>query len=122
LLNTRQSRHAETTAERADVDHHVDLCRAVVNGTPGLVVFDIGRRRPEGKTGNRTHTCGAAAQQSRCEGYPVRVDADGRKAVLARLGAELFNLLLRGVGFEQRVIDQRRDAVRHLVAGIQPEP
>ena len=49
--------------ERADVDHHVDLGRAVEDGPPRLVVLDVGGGRAERKADHRADADAAAAQQ-----------------------------------------------------------
>src|SRR5439155_25855175 len=51
-------------------------------------------------------------QEARAERDPRGVDADGGKAVLARLPAERLDLLAGRLGLEKRVIDAARDIAR----------
>src|SRR6185295_702684 len=46
--------------ERADIDDHVDLSRAVEDRTTRLVALDVSRRRAEWKPDNGTHAHAAA--------------------------------------------------------------
>ena len=49
-------------------------------------------------------------EQARRETHPGGLDANGGEVILRRLGAELFDLRLRRVGLQQRVVDERRDS------------
>ena len=71
--------------ERADVDHHVDLGRAVEDRAPGLVVLDVGGGGAQRESDDRADADARAAQQLRRERDPGGIDADGREVELRRL-------------------------------------
>ena len=53
---------------------------------------------------------------------PRRVDTDGRELELRRFGAQLLDILARGIGLEERVIDHRRDAGRRAAGRVHTDP
>ncbi len=133
LLRAPASRHGAATAsmsrsdqpqiarlERADVDHHVDLARAVEDRSPRLVVLGVRRRGAQRKTHHRADLDRRLAQQPRAFGHPGRVHADAGKPVLGRLPAECLDVRPRRVGLEQRVVDHRRDAAVAPPAACSP--
>ena len=83
--------------QRADVDHHVDFPRAVVDGAARLVPFHVGGRRPEREADDRADTDARPRQQACGSCHPRRIDADGRKLELRRLAAQILDLPARGV-------------------------
>ena len=108
--------------EGADIYHHVDFPRAVVNDPACLVLLHVCRRCAERKPDDRADTGGAAAKQPRAERDPGCVDAHRREAEFTRFPAELFDFLAGRVGLQQRVIDQRCYVRGHLLAGVQAQP
>ena len=57
--------------QRADVDHHVDLGRAVEDRPPRLVVLDVGGRRAQRKPDDGTDADAGAAQQRAPQSRPT---------------------------------------------------
>ena len=95
--------------QRADVDHHVDLERAVEDRAPRLVVLDVGAssRRAGTRRPSRRRRRVPRSSRAACRD-PGRVDAHGREVELGGLAAQLLDLGPRRVRLEQRVVDHRR--------------
>ena len=108
--------------QRADVDDHVDLRRAVEDGPPRLVGLDVRSRRAQRKPDDGADADAAAAQERRGGGDPGRVHAHRREVELRRFPAELLDLRPRRIRLQQRVIDHRRDAARRSAGRVHPEP
>ena len=66
--------------------------------------------RAEREADDRAHLDRRVAQQLGAQRDPGRVDAHRREAVLGRLLAQLDDLVARGLGLEQRVIDAGANA------------
>ena len=96
----------------ADVDDGVDLAGAVEDRALRLVPLHVGGRRAQREADHRAHADAAAGEQPRAQGDPGRVHAHRREPELRRLAAEVLDVLTRGVGLEQRVVDHRRDTRR----------
>src|SRR5512140_3179524 len=101
--------------ERPDVDDHVDLAGAVADGAPRLEGLDLARRGTEREADHRGDGDVRAAQVVGRPADPGRVDADGREAMLLRLGAQLVDLGRRRVGPKERVVDVVRQVARDVV-------
>ncbi len=86
------------------------------------VLFDVWRGRAEWKSDHRAHAYATAPQQFRAKRDPGGIDAHGGEVKLRRLATQLLDLAGRGIGLEQRVIDQRRDFAVTATVGVQPQP
>ena len=94
--------------------HHVDLARALAHRLARLVRLRGRRHRAEREADDRAHHDVGAGEHRLAQRYPRRVHAHRREVVLARLLAQLDDLVARGLGLEQRVVDQLREIGRHL--------
>lgn len=102
--------------ERADVDYHVDLARAVAQCKPGLVHLRLGQIRAEGKPDDRADfdvgACPAssgAGQRGGSAAHVAGVHANRPEPELARFAAETGDVAGGGFGLEQSVVNQRGD-------------
>ena len=103
--------------QRADVDHHVDLARAVEDRAPRLVALDVGGRRAERKPDDRADADAAA----RAAAAPHSATQVGLTQTVANLNCAASRhsssmSCARRVRLEQRVVDHRRDAGRRAAA------
>jgi uncharacterized repeat protein (TIGR01451 family) len=96
--------------ERADVQHHVNFGRAVLDSKLRLVSLHLRRGRAEGEADNGTHRHVAALEQVGAQRHVGAVDADRGEVVLARFPAQLRDFGGAGVRLEQRVVNQPGDA------------
>ncbi len=95
--------------EGTDVEDHVHLACALLDGELGLERLGLRRVRAQREPDDGADLDVRTGQHVRTELDPRRVDADAREAVLLGLGAELADLILRGVGLESRVVDETCD-------------
>ena len=95
--------------------------RAAVSASARLTAVELA---PSGKPDHRADLHRRARQFGRRHRNPVRIDADAGEGVFPGFGAQAEDVVARGLGFEQRVIDQRGDlgidarqtrAARHAV-------
>ena len=84
----------------------VNLLRTVVNGRLGFKPLGVGGHRAERKADHAGDLHIRPFQKMPRLGDARAVDADGEKLVLARLGAELFDVLGGGVGLQHRVVNE----------------
>ena len=91
--------------ELADGQNHVELARAQADERGSLLAQRGNQRSAEGKADDRADGNAGAGEQADGGGRPDGIDQDAGKAVAGGLGAEGLDLLARGVGLEQRVID-----------------
>ena len=96
-------------AQRADVLHHVDLLRADAQSGFGFGHFGFGGGGAQRKSDHGADLDGRSGQLGGDQRHPVRIDADAGETVLARFAAHLEDVVARGVGPEQRVVDQPGD-------------
>ena len=135
LLSTFDSRHADVTARMS----RSTRCRSPDFNAPTLMTMSISRapskiaRRvsycfvsavvaPSGKPDDRAHRDRAPPHQPRTGGHPRRVHADAGEAELRRLAAERFDLALRRVRLQQRVVDHRRHVAGTASDGMETKP
>ena len=85
------------SAKSADVDHHVDLRRAGMNGVARLIGFHQFGSRAQGKSGDGADFYLRRLQLRRGEADPVRIDTNAEEAVLHRLLAQTGNIATCGV-------------------------
>jgi len=134
LLTAPASRHGTVTAsmspfdepeiagfERADVDDHVDLTRAVEDCPPRLVVLHVGRGGAErNPTTDVTFTVSLAARARRA---PPRWGSHTPWRNRIRRLAQSVSMSRRvAIRPEQRVVDHRGDASAAPPAACQPKP
>jgi hypothetical protein len=84
--------------ERAEVDDHVDLARALADRVAGLVGLGGRRHRAEREADDAAHHHVGAGQERLAQPDPRGVDAHRREAVLLGLGAQRHDLVAGGVG------------------------
>jgi len=70
--------------ERANVNHHVDFGRAVVDGAEGFKHLHVGRGGPEREANDGADLDRRAVEQLRAQFHPAGVDAHRGEVVLAR--------------------------------------
>ena len=104
--------------EGAHVDDHVDLAGAVEHGAARFVPLDVGSGGAERESDHGTDANTAPRERPGAQRDPHRVDADGRETELRGLAAQLFDLLTRGIGLQQGVIDHRRHTCRGATGGV----
>ncbi len=91
--------------ERADVDDHIYLGRAVADGLLGLEHLALGRGSAQRKADHGADQHVAALQQLGAQLDVGGVDAHRGKVVFAGLVAQLGYLVLGGVGLENGVVN-----------------
>ena len=120
LLDVLADRVVVAREERADVDDHVDLLRAELDGVGGLEDLGRGGARTEREAhhGADLHV-GAVelAELVDAEADPVRVDAHRGEAVFDSLFAEADDVGAGGGGLEGRVVDVASES-----AGVHGKP
>lgn len=92
--------------ESTDVEDHVHFVCTLPDGEPSLERLGLRRVRAQREPDDRADLDVRTGQQVRAELDPRRVDADRSEPVFLGLGAELADLILRGVGFESCVVDE----------------
>src|SRR5579884_3724319 len=100
-----------TIAESADVEHHVDLARAVAQR--GLRLGELGFRRhgAEREAYRRAGTDAGPGEFRRDNGNPIGVDADRCEAVLEGFGADADDVTPGRVGAQNGVINEGGNGV-----------
>ena len=85
-------------AQRADVYHHVDFLRARAQGGFGFGDLRFGGRRAQRKADHGADLDRRSGQLGRNQRHPVGIDADAGETILARLAADLEDVIARGFG------------------------
>src|SRR5688572_17085836 len=101
-----------TTLQGADVEHHVELARAIENRAACFVGFDVGQRGAEWKTDHSANRNAAAAQVARGDAHPRGIDAHRREPVSRGFLAKLFDVVVSGFGLQECVVYQTRPLAR----------
>src|SRR5206468_4937780 len=78
----------------ADVDHHVDLERAILAGQFGFVAFGLRGAVAVGKADNTAHAHAAAPEQIHGALHRIRLDANRRDTVCRGQFAAVLELLI----------------------------
>src|SRR5207302_1013884 len=94
--------------ERADVDDHINLTRAVEDRAPRLVSLHVRERRAERKTDHGADGNTRAAQMTGRGAHPRRIHTDGCEMKTRGLFAEPFDVVFRRFRFQERVVNQTR--------------
>src|ERR1700737_1087407 len=89
----------------SDVEHHVDFGGSISDGKSRLVSLGIDMGRPEGEPHDRSDPDAAPIQYLVRLGDAVRVQTGGGALVPPRDLARHQDVVMRGRGIEQRVID-----------------
>ena len=101
-------------AQCADVLHHVDLLRSGAQGGFGFAHFRFGGSCAERETNHGADLHFRSGQVGRGQGNPIRVHTNAGEIVLAGFGAQAQNVVARGFGPQQRVVDQAGDTRRRV--------
>ena len=109
------STYAQSPRQRlADVDHHVDLGRAVATGELGLVALALGRAAAVREADDGADGDAGAFEQLRGGLHRVRLDAHRRDLVFLRQPASRRQFPIGHRRVQQRVVDH----LRELVVGV----
>src|SRR5687768_14415728 len=98
-MNISRNQLEITSLQCANIDDHINLGRAVVNGCLRFKGFYFRCRCPQWKTNYRTDFNLRALQQLRTQTYPSGVHTHRSEIMFARFKTELRNFLLRSIWF-----------------------
>ena len=111
---TQFAQHIAVVAvfQPADVQHHLNLLRAVVDGHFGLVPLGVCVRGPE-RESDQARDLDLAVFEQRASEFDVRtIDADAVRALRACLGAKLLDVSPRRVRADQHALHAMRQLSR----------
>ncbi len=91
-FDIRAHRIAIARFQCADVDHHIDLARALTHGRPCLGGLGFGTRSAQRETGHGANLHRRTGKFRPHQRNPISVDAHAREAILPRLAAHLHDI------------------------------
>lgn len=109
-----------TGTDLADVDDHVDLVRAVVDGPLRLIDLQLDRAGTVRKTDDGSGSNAGPVEQLRGNADEIRLDADACAVALHGDGHALDQLLVVQHGMEQRMVDHPGEFVNGPIRHTAP--
>jgi hypothetical protein len=94
-----------TCLQCTNIDDHIDLSRAMVNGILRFEGLHFGRGRAEWETDHCANFNLRSLQKLRTETHPGGIHTYRSEIMFTRLKTKLCNFLLRGIRLKQRMVD-----------------